>query len=322
MAAAFPEEVVRFTSFTRDGSKIIVRVFSDRNPGDFYLYDTNDKSVTYLASVFDNIKPDQMVTMKPVKITARDGVVVHGYLTLPAGTDPKNLPLVVNPHGGPHGVRDQWGYNPEVQFLANRGFAVLQVNYRGSGGYGRDFLESGYLRWGEEMQDDLTDATLWAVNEGYADIDRLCIYGGSYGGYAALMGVVKEPDLYKCAIGYVGVYDLDLMKTCGDIPKREGGRYFLKKVLGEDKARISRTSPAQNAERIKAALFIAHGEDDVRVPMCQGRALKRALEKAGKDFIWMTRDEGHGYQKLENRLAFYGQMEQFLDRYIGVGSVQ
>jgi dipeptidyl aminopeptidase/acylaminoacyl peptidase len=322
LLASFPGQVVRLTSYTRDGGRTVAQVFSDKNPGEFYLFDTKTQQVTYLASVFNKIKADEMTTMEPVMITARDGVELHGYLTLPAGENPQNLPLVVNPHGGPHGPRDVWRYNPEVQFLANRGYAVLQINFRGSGGYGRDFEQSGYKRWGEEMQDDITDATHWAINEGYADANRVCIYGGSYGGYASLMAVVKEPDLYKCAVGYVGVYDLDLMKRCGDIVKSDVGQFVLAKFLGDDEERLRRTSPAKNVERIKAALFIAHGEDDVRVPMCQGKALKKALESAGKDFIWMTRDEGHGYQKLENRLAFYGTMEKFLDEHIGVGSVQ
>ncbi len=314
---AFPGQEVRFTSHTRDGSESVVLVFSDTNPGEFYVYDWVKKELRFLLARSPWVKPELMASMKPIRVTARDGLELRGYLTLPPGSDGKNLPLVVNVHGGPHGPRDDWGYNWEVQLLANRGYAVLQINFRGSGGYGRDFLEAGYLNWGGTMQDDVTDATLWAVNQGIADRDRLCIYGGSYGGYAALQGVVREPDLYKCAIGYVGVYDLELMNACGDIPDSRRGREFLEKAQGKDKAEWARRSPARNADKIKAAVFLAHGEDDVRVPMCQGNAMKKALDEAGKDYLWMTRDEGHGYQKLENRLAFYGQMEEFLAEHIG-----
>lgn len=317
MYKAFPGQEVRFTSHTKDGSESTVLVFSDTNPGTFYIYNWEKKELRFLLSRRPWVKPELMAAMEPIKFTARDGFEVRGYLTLPQGSEGKNLPMVVNVHGGPHGVRDDWGHNWEVQMLANRGYAVLQVNYRGSGGYGRDFLEAGYLNWGGTMQDDVTDATLWAVNQGIANRERLCIYGGSYGGYAALQGVVREPDLYKCAIGYVGVYDMALFNSCGDIPDSQRGKDFLAKAVGTSKEEWARRSPAHNAEKIKAAVFLAHGEDDVRVPMCQGNAMKKALEEAGKDFIWMTRDEGHGYQKLENRLAFYGQMEKFLAEHIG-----
>lgn len=314
---AFPGQDVRITSHTRDGSEAVVLVSSDSNPGDFYIFNRQTNKLKYLLSRRPWIKPEQMANQTPIKLTARDGLELRGYLTLPPGSEGKNLPMVVNVHGGPHGPRDTWGYNWENQFLANRGYAVLQINFRGSGGYGREFEEAGYMNWGTAMQDDVTDATLWAVDQGIADRDRLCIYGGSYGGYAALQGVVREPDLYKCAIGYVGVYDLEIMNKCGDIPKRKTGQAFLEKVMGRDVEEWRKRSPAHNADKIKAAVFLAHGEDDVRVPMCQGIAMKEALEKAGKDFLWMSRDEGHGYHKLENRLDFYGQMEEFLAAHIG-----
>lgn len=314
---AFPGQEVQFTSHTKDGSESVVFVFSDRNPGEFYIFNRAKQELKFLVARRPWLKPEQMGAVQPIKVTARDGLELRGYLTLPNGSDGKNLPMVVNVHGGPHGPRDTWDFNWENQMLANRGYAVLQINFRGSGGYGTEFEEAGYLHWGGKMQDDVTDATLWAVEQGIADRDRLCIYGGSYGGYAALQGVVREPDLYKCAIGYVGVYDLETMNSCGDIPDSPRGRAFLAKVQGTDREEWARRSPARNAEKIKAAVFIAHGEDDVRVPMCQGKAMKKALEEAGKDFVWMTRDEGHGYQKLENRLAFYGQMEKFLAEHIG-----
>jgi dienelactone hydrolase len=317
LEASFPGQSVGITSETDSGDKVVVIVSSDKNAGQFYLYDKVEGTLNYLASTFPNIKPKELSEMKPIVVTARDGTELHGYLTLPKGKDPKNLPLIVNPHGGPHGPRDFWRYNPEVQLLANRGYAVLQINFRGSGGYGMEFQETGYGKWGREMQDDVTDATLWAVDQGYADKERLCIYGGSYGGYAALQGVVREPDLYKCAVGYVGVYDLEQFKTCGDGAGQKARTKILAKYVGTDKTVQRAYSPAYNVDKIKADLFIAHGIDDVRVPMCQGNALKKALEKAGKDFIWMARDEGHGYQKMDNKRDFYSTMLTFIDKNIG-----
>lgn len=314
---AFPGQDVQVTSHTKDASEWVVLVDSDTNPGDFYIFNRKTNKLKYLVSRRPWVKPEMMAEQRPIKVTARDGLELRGYLTLPPGKEAKDLPLVVNVHGGPHGPRDEWGYNWENQFLANRGYAVLQINFRGSGGYGRQFEEAGYLNWGTSMQDDVTDATLWAVDQGIADRERMCIYGGSYGGYAALQGVVREPDLYKCAIGYVGVYDMNLFNRCGDIPDSKFGKDYLAKVVGTDEDEWNKRSPAKNADKIKAAVFLAHGEDDVRVPMCQGEAMKEALQDAGKDFIWMQRDEGHGYQKLENRVDFYGTMEKFLAEHIG-----
>ncbi len=317
LAVSFPNQTVSVTSRTMDGSKLVVFVRSDINAGEFFLYDTTEGKMKYLASTYPNLKAKQLSQMKPITVTARDGVKLHGYLTLPNGKEAKNLPLIVNPHGGPHGPRDLWGFNPEIQLMASRGYAVLQINFRGSGGYGQAFEESGYGKWGREMQDDVTDATLWAVEQGYADKERLCIYGGSYGGYAAIQGVVREPDLYKCAVGYVGVYDLSQFKTCGDGAGQKSRSKVLAKYVGTDKDIQRECSPAYNVDKIKADLFIAHGLDDVRVPMCQGNALKKALEKAGKEFIWMAKDEGHGYQKMKNKLDFYSTMLKFFDKNIG-----
>ena len=320
MQATFPERDVAIEiAAQNENRKALIRVWSDRQPLQYYLYDPKAGTLRYLFGSRPWVEADQMAEMQPKFFKARDGLEIPVYLTLPKEGG-SNLPLVLNIHGGPHGPRDSWGYDSEVQLLANRGYAVLQVNYRGSGGYGRDFEESGYLEWGGKMQDDVTDATHWAIEQGIADPDRICIYGGSYGGYATLMGVVKEPDLYKCAIGYVGVYDLREMKKCGDIPKRKSGRDYLDRVLGEDEAELIKNSPAQHVERIKAALFIAHGEDDVRVPMCQAEVLKENLDKAGKDYIWMTRDEGHGYHDPKNRKDFYGTMLEFLSEHIGPDS--
>jgi dipeptidyl aminopeptidase/acylaminoacyl peptidase len=312
--ATFPNEEIEITSFTEGGSKLVFKVSSHKNPGDFYLFDQEQPSITYLMSSRPNIEPASMGTMTPFTMNARDGLELRGYLTLPKDKQ-ENLPTIVMVHGGPHGPRDFYGFNPEAQFFANRGYAVVQINFRGSGGYGDAFEEAGYRKWGREMQDDVTDATLWAVEQGYADKDRLCIYGGSYGGYSALMGVVREPDLYQCAMGYVGVYSMPIFYTHGDIPKRASGVKYLERVIGTDQEVMLANSPAYNVDKIKAALFIAHGKKDVRVPMEQYYALTEALDKIGKPYESMLREEGHGYSLEKNRYDLYNKMITFFDKH-------
>ncbi len=316
LTANFPGQVLNLYNHTLNGNKVVFSVSSDTNPGEFFMLDRKARKIKPLAKTRGWINPADMAPMKPVALTARDGTELYGYLTVPK-TGQAPYPLVVNPHGGPHGPRDEWGYNWETQLLASRGYAVLQVNFRGSGGYGRNFEVAGYMQWGRAMQDDVTDATRWAIEHGVADAQRVCIYGGSYGGYATLQGLVREPDLYQCGIGYVGVYDLKKFRVCGDIPQGHYGKDYLNRVIGQDGAELEQYSPAQNVDKIKAAIFLAHGEDDVRVPMCQYNALTEALDAAGKPYESMTRDEGHGYNKLDNRKDFYSAMLKFLDRHIG-----
>ncbi|UTP71728.1 prolyl oligopeptidase family serine peptidase [Alteromonas sp. LMIT006] len=311
---------MRITSFTEDGNQLVFNISSDRDPGVFYLFnrglDGSSPSIRELAVAKREIDPNLMAPMTPIKFTSRDGIELRGYKVIPI-TGEAPYPMVQIIHGGPHGPRDYWGWNREAQFLASRGYAVVMVNFRGSGGYGDAFERSGYQEWGGKMINDMTDATMWMVEKGYADKDRLCVYGGSYGGYGTLQSLVREPDLYKCGIGYVGVYDLFEMKKAGDIPKRESGRKFLDQVLGTDEKRMREFSPALNVEKIKAELFIAHGSDDVRVPMEQYESLSENLKRIGKPYISMIRDEGHGYQKDKNKYDFYSQMERFLAEHIG-----
>lgn len=311
--ATFVDSQVSITSTTKDLNELVLHVSSDINPGEFYTYDRKRNKLKFYASVMPTLKSKDMAFMDPFKMEARDGVELHGYVTLPKGKK-KNLPTIVMIHGGPHGPRDRWGWNSEAQFLANNGYAVVQINFRGSGGYGKEFEVSGHRKWGREMQDDVTDATLWAVKQGIADKDKICVYGGSYGGYATAMAVVREPDLYKCALPYVGVYSLPVMKTAGDIPLNKGGRMFLDKVLGNDKQDLLDRSPSYGVSKIKADLFIAHGTDDQRCPMEQYDALTDALDKAGIKYQSMLRDEGHGYQIEKNRFDFYGAMLKFFDK--------
>ncbi|HEU4663201.1 MAG TPA: S9 family peptidase [Dokdonella sp.] len=315
----FPGEDVRITSASLDGSRIVFSVSSDRNPGQFFLYDGKTHKASFLLANRPWIKPDRMAAAEPIALKARDGMSLHGYLTRPPGKEQaKNLPLVVYVHGGPYGIRDSWEFDPYVQLLATRGYAVLQVNFRGSGGYGFDFVKAGYREWGGKMQDDVTDATRWAVEQGIADPKRLCIFGGSYGGYAALEGAVKEPDLYRCAIGYVGVYDLRLMYTRGDIPQYSFGEHYLKLVLGENDEQLWDRSPVAHADRIKAKVMLIVGGQDWRVPPVQGEAMHSALNKAHIDHEWLyERTEGHGFYDEGHAEDLFKQLIAFLDKTIG-----
>jgi dipeptidyl aminopeptidase/acylaminoacyl peptidase len=221
---------------------------------------------------------------------------------------------VVMPHGGPHGVRDWWEFDWEVQLLANRGYAVLQVNFRGSGGYGRDFEAAGYGEWGAKMQDDVTDATRWAIEQKIAPADRTCIYGISYGGFAALMGAAREPELYRCAIGYAGVYDLELMWESGDVPDSRRGRAYLERVLGTDVAKLRAQSPVHNAQNIKAPVLLIHGKADGRADYEHAQRMKAALEKNNKKVEWLSLGrEGHGIYDENTRREVYERILQFLD---------
>jgi len=315
----FPGEDVRITSHTRDGKKAIVLVSGDTDPGQFFLYDAEARKVSFLLARRPWIKPDEMAPMEPIALKARDGLPLRGYLTRPPGkADAKNLPLVVFVHGGPYFVRDRWDFDPYVQALASRGYAVLQVNFRGSGDYGAAFVRAGFREWGGKMQDDVTDATRWAVEQGIADPKRLCIFGGSYGGYAALEGAVKEPDLYRCAIGYVGVYDLRLMTTRGDIPQSVFGDNYLKMVLGEDESVLWDRSPIAHLDKLKAKVMLIVGGADVRVPPVQGDNLHSALNKAHVEHEWLyQRTEGHGFYDESHIENLFDSLIRFLDGAIG-----
>ncbi len=319
----FPGEDVEFTSHSRDGRKVVVLVESGSNPGSFYLYDASSHKLQFLVARAPWIKPSQMARVKPIQLKARDGLDLHGYLTSPPGiSDAKNLPLVVFVHGGPYFVRDRWRFDPYVQMLASRGYAVLQVNYRGSGGYGYDFVKAGFRQWGGKMQDDVTDATHWAIAQGIADPKRICIFGGSYGGYAALEGAVREPHLYQCAIGYVGVYDLRLMYTRGDVPQFVFGQNYLKMVLGTDEADLWSRSPMARLDRLKAKVMLIVGGQDNRVPPIQGEHLHEALEKRHVAHEWLyRRGEGHGYYDESHVADLFQKVIAFLGNNIGAAKI-
>lgn len=315
----FPGQDVRITSSSADGSRTVFFVSSDRNPGEFYLYDAKANKATFLLGNRPWIKSERMAAMEPVALKSRDGLPLHGYLTRPPGkAEAKNLPLVVYVHGGPYGIRDAWEYDPAVQALASRGYAVLQVNFRGSGNYGEAFKQAGYREWGGRMQDDVSDATRWAIAQGIADPQRVCIFGASYGGYAALEGAVKEPDLYRCTIGYVGVYDLRLMLTRGDIPQSSSGDNYLELVLGHDRDQLWDRSPIAHLDRLKAKVMLIVGGQDKRVPPIHGENLHSALNKAKVEHEWLyQRTEAHGFYNEKNIEELLTKVLAFLDRTIG-----
>ncbi len=316
---AFPGQMVSLLDWTRDDRKVLFMAWGDRHPGAYYLFDRDQGKVQLVNELMPWIDATAMSPSRPVSFQSRDGLVLHGFYTAPQAGGAR--PLVVMPHGGPHGPYDSWGFDSDAQFLASRGYAVLQVNYRGSGGRGMDFMRSGYREWGGKMQDDVADGVHWAIEQGLADPQRICTYGASYGGYAALMQPIRYPELYKCAIGYVGVYDLEVMKAEGDINDRRSGRSYLERVLGTDAAQLKAWSPAQNADKIQVPVLLAQGSIDQRVPMEQFDALKKAFAARGVEVESMVaQGEGHGFYKPENRAELYRRMEAFLDRHIGDGA--
>jgi len=316
LEAAFAGSAVYVTSTTTDGSLALVEVSSDRNPGDFYLFDTVAKKASLAMSRRDWIDPEQMSEMRPVSFAARDGMNLHGYVTLPKGAGDKHLPMVVLPHGGPFGYAEAWKFNNESQLLASAGYAVLQIDFRGSSQYGRAYQQAGARQWGGTMQDDITDATKWAIAQQIADPQRICIYGASYGAYAALMGAVREPALYKCAAGYVGVYDLPLMVSNGENPT-DSGKAWAQQWVG-DSPQLLAKSPVYLAGQIKIPVFLAAGGQDKVAPIEHSQRMEKALRAANVPVETLYyRTEGHGFFVDEHRQAFYTQLLAFLNRNIG-----
>ena len=315
LQAAFPGMTVDIVSTTDDEKLNVLLVSSDRDPGSYYLYDRETGAARFLLAPRQWIDPEQMSRMEPISFTARDGLEIPGYLTLPKDRKlDEAVPLIVNPHGGPFGVRDFWGYNAEHQFFANRGYAVVQVNFRGSGGYGRKFQQAGYGQWGKDMQNDISDAVQYLIDEGIADPERICIYGGSYGGYATMAGLTFTPELYRCGINYVGVTDVALLFS--SMPKHwEPLREVMKIQIGdpENKEWMDAISPLAHVDKIDDPLMIVHGRQDPRVVMKHADRLRRELKKAKKPFEWFVKgNEGHGFRKEDNRLELYRKVDEFL----------
>jgi dipeptidyl aminopeptidase/acylaminoacyl peptidase len=308
----------QLTSDNKDETRFIVYSASDRSMGTYYLLDAETRELEKLFEISPWLDEKQMAPMQPIEYRSRDGMSIRGYLTVPVGVEPSNLPLIVNPHGGPW-HRDSWGFDPEIQFLANRGYAVLQMNFRGSTGFGRDFLEASFGEWGLAMQDDVTDAANWAIEQGIADPERLAIYGGSYGGYAALSGLTKTPDLFACGISYVGVSNLFTWMEAIP-PYWKPYLEMMYEMVGHperDERRFRETSPLFNVDKIEAPLLVAQGANDPRVRKHESDQIVEALRSRGVDVEYLVKDnEGHGFSNEENQFEFHRAMEEFLNAHL------
>ncbi len=323
--AALPDTFNFISSSSADDQVHILVSTSDRQPPVYYVLNLQNPArgrpaIMMLGASHPDLRADTLRPQMPISYTARDGTVIHGYLTLPAGAEGKRVPLIMHPHGGPYGIRDDWGFDPEVQLYANRGYAVLQPNYRGSGGYGSEFLFAGRKEWGGKMQDDLTDGVKWAIAQGYADPARVAIVGASYGGYAALAGVTFTPDLYCCAVNYVGVSDLTIITSHARIPGSE--RIFQKNWIGDDPQYLHDRSPVNFVQNIRVPTLHAYGENDPRVDIDHWKRLKAELDRYQKPYEYVREgNEGHGFGNESARVGVYRHIEEFLARYLG-GSPQ
>lgn len=319
--AHFPNQRYGIADTDKAEENYLIYVGGDRTRGSYWHYNALTDEAKKIADLAPWIKSDEMNAMHPVCYTTRDGLHIEAYLTLPDGLTPdtaKQLPVVVNPHGGPW-ARDCWGYSSEVQFLSNRGYAVFQMNFRGSTGYGRHFLEASYKQWGLKMQDDITDGVKWLIEKGIANPNRIAIYGGSYGGYATLAGLTFTPDLYACGIDYVGVSNLfTFMQTIP--PYWRPMLEMMYEQVGHpehDADQLAATSPALHADKIKVPLFVAQGANDPRVNKAESDQMVEALRQRGVVVEYMVKDnEGHGFHNQENRFDFYRAMERFLKAHL------
>ena len=319
--AHFPNQRYGIADTDKAEENYLIYVGGDRTRGSYWHYNALIDEAKKIADLAPWIKSDEMNAMHPVCYTTRDGLQIEAYLTLPDGLTPdtaKQLPVVVNPHGGPW-ARDCWGYSSEVQFLSNRGYAVFQMNFRGSTGYGRHFLEASYKQWGLKMQDDITDGVKWLIEQGIANPNRIAIYGGSYGGYATLAGLTFTPDLYACGIDYVGVSNLfTFMQTIP--PYWRPMLEMMYEQVGHpkhDADQLAATSPALHADKIKVPLFVAQGANDPRVNKAESDQMVEALRQRGVVVEYMVKDnEGHGFHNQENRFDFYRAMERFLKAHL------
>lgn len=314
---AFPGKRVSVVSASHGGRHVLLQVDDDRSPGDWYLFDTVTRKIDYLLARQEWLDPAWMGERRPLSIKARDGATLQAYLTLPPGQGDKDLPLVVWPHGGPFQIRDHWAFDQDPQFLATHGYAVLQVNFRGSGGHGPAFVTAGKRAWGTTMIDDLTDAVRATIASGVVDGSRVCIGGWSYGGYAALMSAVREPDLYRCAIGAAGVYDLARQIRDSDTGDSWQGRRYYADAVAPDEASQRAASPLDRIAALKAPVLIVHGGEDRRVPLSQAKLLRAALEKQQHPHETLIIDEeGHGFGRPQNVQRYYDTLLAFLARHL------
>lgn len=312
----FPNTEIQVSSSDSAERKFIIRSYTDRNPGSFYQYTLGENKLVKLSDINSSLSVDDMSEMKPVSFKTRDSLTVNGYLTLPKGKAKKNLPVVVMPHGGPDS-RNSWGYNSEVQFLANRGYAVFQVNFRGSKGYGKKFWIAGFKEWGGKMQDDITDGIRWLISEQIADSARIAIYGSSFGGFSALHGLFSRPNLYQCGASHSGF--TNLFTYLKDIPPyfRPYQQMYYETVGNPetDADYFRAVSPVFHTDKIKVPVLIAQGARDPRVNMNETNQFVKELKKRKVPVTYLLKeDEGHFFRNIENRLEFYRELEIFLDK--------
>ncbi|MGF7229068.1 MAG: alpha/beta hydrolase family protein [Candidatus Saccharibacteria bacterium] len=316
LAGKFPDEFIDVAGYSDDGSTLLIHAESDRDPGTYALFERAKMNLRPLFQVESWIEPARMAARQPVRFKASDGQELGGFLTLPTHGN-KPYPTVLLPHGGPIGVADQWFYDPDAQFLASRGYAVLQVNYRGSAGRGPAFEHAGYKHFGDRIQQDLIDGVRWAVARGDSDTKRICVYGGSFGGYSSLMTPILAPNLFKCAIDYAGVSDWTIGMDSSDTSHYAAGLRYFAAAIG-DKAAARAISPLYMLDRFNVPVLIAHGEDDPRVPYRNATALRAALDKAGKPYVWLSKPkEGHGFYTEQDRTDLYQHMQDFLQKNLG-----
>lgn len=315
---AFPGYEIGVHDQSKNEDKVILRIANDRTLGSYYLYEITADRLTKLADIAPWLKEGQLAHVQPISYAARDGLTIHGYLTVPLGRDPQKLPVVIHPHGGPR-ERDTWRFNPEVQFFADRGYAVLQMNFRGSTGYGKKFLALSYKQWGRTMQDDITDGVTWLIERGIADPKRIAIYGGSYGGYATLVGLAFTPDLYACGIDYCGITNLFTFFDTFPEYWEPMLSIWLDRIGNpeKDKELLMQISPLFHVDKIKVPVFIAQGRMDPRVPIAESDQMVVALKKRGIEVEYMVKDnEGHGFAHEENKFDYYEAMERFLAKHL------
>lgn len=313
----FKDKEFGIVSSDDNNDKLLVVVGSDKLYGTYYEYDTKTKQTKLLYNLMPQLKEEDMAEMRPIEFKSRDGLTIHGYITLPkAALDGEKVPLIVNPHGGPQGIRDHWGFNPEAQLFASRGYATLQVNFRISGGYGKEFQKSGYKQIGRKAMDDVEDGVKYAISQGWVDKDKIAIYGGSHGGYATLMGLIKTPDLYACGVDYVGVSNIfTFFASFPEYwkPYKEMVKQIWYDLDNPEEAKIAKeVSPVFQIDKIKKPLFVVQGANDPRVNINESDQIVKAMRAKGFEVPYMVKyDEGHGFGKEPNRIELYKSMLGF-----------
>lgn len=314
----FPYSSVNVTSKTEDGQRYVVFVSSDIDPGSLYLLDRKSNKLKRLFQFKPEFKSADFAQVEPIKFEASDGAMLNGFFTQAKAKQKGELaPTVVLVHGGPHGVRDYWEFSSQVQYLVAHGYSVLQVNFRGSGGYGINYQRSGYKAWGGLVQQDILDGYQWLVKNNKAADNKVCIMGGSFGAYSAIQSATLYPDVYKCAIANAGIYDLELMFEEGDVQQKRSGMSYLKRVLGTDEQLLKSMSPVNYVEKIQVPVLLAHGEKDERAPFEHAERLRAALDKEKKAYEWFViGDESHGFFNPENKRAYMKKVVGFLDKHL------